>query len=245
MNDHGCINYVPNPPHYQKLRYFEWVDDYLALEEAKKEIKNIGSQIERIRSTASPKESILANFKESFERYERRRIEKLAKLLQGLQRRRDPFSNIEHRLPKRPNHQRAAGYLSWSDVEAALELVEFSDEVLSDAEKEKQIAPLRKSIEKLKSRIKECSPPGYFLIRQGEIQSDSREDFVQHWFKIQGTCNAPCTPHGFDLETGTDAEREAYRKLGLSGAINSRRYTPSPHPRYEKVNNHEANYPRY
>ena len=236
MNDNGYINYVVHPPYYKKLCSFEWVDDYLALQDIKRELKFLTSKVSEVQNAQSTKETVKARFKASFERYQQRRIGKLTKILEGLQRHADPFFNLEYRLMGRPEYQRLGVSLTWPEIEQAIDLIQFDDDPLTDAEKESRLADLEKAIGDLKAKMQEHSPPGYFLIREGRIDCDSREKLVEHWRTIQGKCNAPCTPQGFALETGSDAEKDAYKKLGLSSAINSNKHVPDPHPRHEEIN---------
>ncbi|WP_319405399.1 hypothetical protein [uncultured Desulfosarcina sp.] len=90
MSTYGHIDFTLKPPYYGKLKKYEWVDDFLAVEAIREEMKFINSKIIEIMRTLSARESIKDRFKESFERYEQRRIERLSKIL--IKNQREPVS---------------------------------------------------------------------------------------------------------------------------------------------------------
>ena len=230
---HGFVQYR-TPPNYDALKNFEWIDDYLQSIEIRKEIKFLGEKKSEIRKLQAAKEDMVARFRESWESYEKRRIEYLAHNILGKMSSAsiDPFSRLMATSLHDLKMKRVTAKLDWADIEKALDIIfaEQSDETLTDQERVKRLTELDNAIDQLKAQLTEASPAGYFKIDHGEIVEDYRQTFITHWRNIQGECNAPCGPHGVELRKSPQVEQDAHARLGISSAISEMISSKSPLP---------------
>ncbi len=227
----GHVKYNFHPPYYDSLASYEWVDDFLRCQEIKDEIKFIRSKCSEVKKVQSAKEDMLKRYKASWQAYEDQRIAYLAKYLaKGNGSANDPFSRLMIRTTRNLQLQKVCIKLDWEDVEKAIDVLFAgkNEEALSDAEREKRLEDIDKAIEQLTAQLKKHSPQGYFKIRNGQIVEDFRQVFVSNWRNLQGRCKGPVNPKGGQLSTSPDAEKEAYRQLGIAKAINPRGLNPNP-----------------
>jgi hypothetical protein len=222
-----------NPPHYDALKNYEWVDGFIKAGEIRREIQFLNTKKKSIRDILSSKKDMLERFKTSWSGYEKKRIEYLAKMLGELNSRsNDPFSRLLHVATSNPGWQRVAAGISWPDIESAIDIIfaEHTGENLTDDERQQRLDDLDSSIADFQDQIKEASPSGYFKIKNGAIVEDYRQTLVTHWRSIQGQCNAPCGPHGIALRLSPAPEQNAHRLLDIGSAVSKNIGAKAPLP---------------
>lgn len=216
-------------PYYDALKEYEWLDSYIESCEIKEKFANLSRTKKQILSTFPCLEDFKSFVKKSWEEYQNRRIQLIARHLEYRcyrQKTVNPFGSLEADIA----HHKIGLKVEWKEVEKALELVRpFDGETVSEKQREQALSDIEDHIVDLKIRLADISPAGYFIINGCRITADSRAEFVRHWQKIQSSCNAACGPQGKDLALSPPIEKEAYKRLGIGVYIDEKK-NKGPHP---------------
>jgi hypothetical protein len=201
-------------PFYAMLAGYEWVDDYCELEAALEEYKALKKEKEKVEQAPMAKKDLLKQLRGFWEGYEAHRIEALARFLSVHRKtvNADPFRFIQTDPNVKPR-------LPWEDIEAAVNTIDFSDGV-SDAMREKELRKIRERLEVLKKRIADFRPPHFFCFKDGRVECDIREEFVDYWREKQARVNGPINPQGLLVWEGPEEEGRAWLKLIGKDSIN-------------------------
>ena len=210
-------------PFYGVLSGYEWLGDFLKAQDLKQQIFKVEEErreIKRLKTTA-------ADFSEfvraSYDVYIARRRECIEQFLEQSWDSPDPLKYFEGYAEKH-----LPPYVDWSEFEHALEELSDFGEIPKETQS-KNLQKLGDTIETLKTDLGRVSPERFFMRNDAKILVNIQEEFVLFWRDIQEGMTAPAGPRGFDLELSPEAERAAWKKLGLKEAINpDARYHPNP-----------------
>lgn len=223
-------------PFYDALKNFEWVPSFLRCEEIHREIRAIKKERDLILELPPDLESFIEHVRVSFEEHQRKRVDRITTLLcrafNDRLRQRNPLNNWDRDDEK----ARFAPFVTWEEIELALSQIKAIPNTLkpkggliSDTKREEKLSDLKARTAALTAELAENSPQGYFLLKSGAVRCDARQEFFAHWWSLQHKMNAACGPQGFVLSRSSEAERQAYRDLGISEGINESSHI-HPHP---------------
>ncbi len=189
---------------------YKWIDDYLRVAEIQAEIERLNGVYAEIMRQPLNAGDMLEAVKPHFENYIARRRFILSKIFKNFDGSGDPFRFL-------PNMTSVEGfrippYLAWEEVEQIFSSIGGD---VSEKEKSKQLAGIKKKIEKLQKELDSLDRPQY-RGRSGDVRSR----FVKHWQLIQSTCREPINPEGYDLKDSPEIERNAWKHLGLDQYVN-------------------------
>jgi hypothetical protein len=125
------------------------------------------------------------------------------------------FSRLPH-MPDNPINS----YIPEDIFESALEqLPPDPPDALTDDQKKKKLDSIQEKMNKEKAKIKKLTPQAYIMMRRGNVECDSRKEFINHWRRKQGYVIRPCNAQGLDLELASDDEKWLYKKLKIGACI--------------------------
>jgi hypothetical protein len=104
----------------------------------------------------------------------------------------------------------------------ALELVPEPENAVSAKEKIRLKKAAEKKMDAAKKAVSDHSPQGFLMLKSGEIKNDSRLEFVNFWYTLQGWLARPCGPRGIALELSEPDEKWAFEQLGIAKSISTK-----------------------
>ncbi len=223
MDELNCVSKA-SVPGYEMLDSFEWLDDFLRIQEIKQEIKELRARKRETRNAHPTRKSLIENAKEHIEAHQQRRVEIIRNHYVGGLRRGQRNINVFNYLKYHHNSETFPPYIDIKEVEEAISQIPDSAGV-SDADVEKKLEEIDRERTELTMELSELSPTVFFRLADGRATDDIRERFVEHWFEIQHKVNGPCGPQGVTLGKSSFAERAAWEKLGLGQAVRKNIYT--------------------
>ena len=209
--DQYSPNSAPEVPHWDLLDDYGWIDGYHKAEELRPQVEHLESERAEIQRQPLPIKERLANLRPHFEAYQQRRVDALALHFRTWDGRGDPMRYVK-------THQLAPAallppYFSWDEVERAFSTL--PDAGMPAAEQQRKLAKIDDKLRALRAEYDRLSE-GFLIGKNG---ADIRVEFVRHWEGTQSRVDGPADPRGRTLEYSDEAERRAWKKLGLKEAI--------------------------
>jgi len=190
-----------------------WADDFLKMETAEAEYKKLKAEYDEIRKCPRSKTDQIKLLKQAYSNH----CDNISKQLAGLLSMHGPdaFMRLPH-MPASPINS----FIPIEIFEAALDqLPPDPPDAMTDETKQKKLDAIRKKMDEQKAKIKKYSPQAFFLLKNGSIMCDSRKEFVQYWREKQNCIAGACNIQGIDITECGEAEKWAYKKLGIAKFI--------------------------
>lgn len=174
------------------------------------------AEYEKIRKAPRTKSDQKKIIKKAYDQY----IKNIGKQLAGLLSACGP--SAFDRLPHMQNNL-ANSYLPQEIFEAALDqLPPDPPNAMSDSQKKLKLDAIQKKMDEQKAKIKEFTPQAYIQMRNGNVQCDSRAEFVRFWQDKQAWIARPCNIQGIDLAHCSENEQWLYKHLKIGACILSK-----------------------
>jgi len=227
------IKAVGNIPHYMALMNYEWVEDFLKSEKLAMQIVQLKKRIAELEKLPPTKKELIQLLEDSFNAYRQRRVATLSKMLSGQVSGNKTIRTDLSFLDKESFSKLLSPLVLWEEIQEAVNLLPIPMDLPPAAEREVMISEIKKEIGALTEKLSKCCPPGYYLLRDGQITGDARREFVFFWEDMQRKLNAPCGPRGQVIGLSSDVEQKAYYRLGIDKCVNRKTdIAPNPGTRY-------------
>lgn len=217
-----------NVPDYHRLSDYLWVESFLNSKKIQEKIDLLRAEYYQIEALPVSKADFLSRCKTSHAALLERVANRLHRYLaeptlraSGVQ---DPFHYFEFRFSQRDE---TLFVPPWPDVEEIIKNLPDNGGI-DDAQRKKRFEKINLSLSSLTADLHEFSPATFTVWRGDKVVSDTRLTFVEHWEDIQSQLNAPAGPRALELAASSDAEKNAWRKLGLAAFINPDGLNPNP-----------------
>lgn len=212
-------------PHFSKLNDFNWVDNFVEVEDMKDKIAELKQDINVLNARPITKADILDNIKNSMESAQQKRVQQLAYFINhNIE---DP-NMVETFLKYQTDRNLFIPEVSdWKD---ALAGIREQDNCLKSVKKEKALLKLEKQVAELTVDIQAMDSSQFVAAERktGKLV-DMRVVFVDFWQRMQSSCPEQVGIHGTVLSDADQAEQKAYKSLELKHYVNDRgRFKPCP-----------------
>ena len=212
-------------PYYRQLSDYQWIPGFLEAKRIKNTIRRISEEKRALRFIPSSREDLIKRLKASFDNFQARKISYLQQYILKNERSNDIFGRLEFDTDR---FMRKLGpSIAWEDVKKAAEDLKALGNGLTNDEREQRFDAIEEELASLYVQLEDLSPAEYFEIQNGRVGADIREVFLAHWMRMQSKCNEPCGPQGFFLKSSPIDEVGAYKKLGISVAVNEHGDSPA------------------
>lgn len=190
-----------------------WADDFLKMESAEAEYFKLKNEYEQVRKSPRTKTDQIKILKTAYNEHQKSIANQLAALLS------EHGADTLNRLPHLQNNP-INSIIPQEIFEAALEqLPPDPPEALTDEQRRKKLDAIQKKMAQEKDKIKKFTPQSYIQFRNGNVQCDSRREFVNFWRDKQAWIARPCDPRGIDLELASDDVKWLYKKANIAACI--------------------------
>jgi len=206
------------PESYSIIRNqkFSGVADHMKRCSLKAEIRSLKGVLNEVMAVEPDNQTLLKNAIDDLPNLENEITKRLGAHLHEHRRSKYPLSGRYNFLMERIG----ASWLTKEIIKKAVEqLPEPADSMPID-KKQKEVARLKKMIEKKKLELEAASPPEQFIWKNGAPAKDLYEDFEYHWRNVQSRLNSPCNIRGITLDGCDEAERRAWHDMGIRSAMN-------------------------
>jgi len=228
-NGVALIITISEVPFFNQLSGYQWVGDFVKSLKIQDKQDELIEERKQINALPVSKVEFLARCKTSYAALQQRAVAKLQHYLGNETLRHssvtDPFSHFENRFLT-GFHPETPFVPLWADVLAAIKTL--PDDGVDTLQREKMLKRIDSQILTLTADLRAVSPDNYVTWRGDLILSDMRKSFYEHWLDLQSQLSAPSGPRAISLDASSDAEKNAWEKLGLAEFINPRGIKPNP-----------------
>lgn len=202
---------------YQDLvaSYRVWVPMVTEIHQIEDELKRLKETQREIRGLNPTRKEFLTRLKASYQKYEARGEQRIARFLSESIRSSDPLSRLE----KLDFY--AGPVIPWDTFQRSAEMVPegvFGE--VADKQRGAELEKIDKRKEELELRLTELKPPPYLKTDHLGDLRDTRMMFVGEWQRKQREAREPVSILGIDLKASDADERWAYSELGIAHYIN-------------------------